>query len=313
MAAPNKTGLDYFPFDVDFFEDEKLEAISGEFGLKGELATIKLLCAVYKNGYFVVWNNLFKMKLLKRLPGVSTELLEQIVNRLVLWGFFDKSLFDSDKVLTSNGIQKRYFEATKRRQSKASLIYVISNEVNVNINPPTANINDNINEQRKGKESKVNESKQNEENEKEVFSSSSPNVVPDFVLEERAKLAEDLRNNPPGFRSPPLSLEEYEEVLGNSRTLLEAACMTRKITESEFSISIREFFLEKKAIDHRPKSQQDVMQHYLNWLTIWKAKRDKQESKETVGKLRKQANSLTVADEKIKSKGGYLTASDIDN
>ncbi len=106
MARPNKTGLDYFPFDVDFFEDEKIEAISGEFGMKGELATIKLLCAVYNNGYFAVWNNLLKMKLLKRLPGISIDLLDQIVNRLVQWGFFEKSLFDSDMVLTSNGILK---------------------------------------------------------------------------------------------------------------------------------------------------------------------------------------------------------------
>ncbi len=30
MARPNKQGLDYFPLDVDFFNDEKIEAISGE-------------------------------------------------------------------------------------------------------------------------------------------------------------------------------------------------------------------------------------------------------------------------------------------
>ena len=127
MARPNKQGLEYFPLDVDFFDDEKIEAISGEFGMKGELATVKLLCAVYRNGYFAIWNDLLKNKLLKRLPGVSPELLEQIVNRLVLWGFFDKSLFDSDKVLTSNGIQKRFFEATKRRKEGLCMQYVINN------------------------------------------------------------------------------------------------------------------------------------------------------------------------------------------
>ena len=34
MARPNKEGLDYFPFDVDFFSDEKIGSISGEFGIK---------------------------------------------------------------------------------------------------------------------------------------------------------------------------------------------------------------------------------------------------------------------------------------
>lgn len=117
MARPDKTGLDYFPFDIDFFEDEKIEAISGEFGLKGEIAVIRLLCAVYRNGYFIVWTEMLKMKLLKCLPGVSDDLLEQIVNRLVRWGFFDKTLFDSVKVLTSKGIQRRYFNIVRRRKN----------------------------------------------------------------------------------------------------------------------------------------------------------------------------------------------------
>lgn len=37
MARPNKMGLDYFPFDVDFFNDEKIVAISGNSGLKEKL------------------------------------------------------------------------------------------------------------------------------------------------------------------------------------------------------------------------------------------------------------------------------------
>lgn len=58
MARPAKEGLDYFPLDVGIFEDEKIEAIAGEFGIKGELAVIKLLCAIYKKGYFILWDDL---------------------------------------------------------------------------------------------------------------------------------------------------------------------------------------------------------------------------------------------------------------
>ena len=119
MPRPDKIGLDYFPFDVDFFEDEKIGAISGEFGLKGEMTVIRLLCAVYRNGYFALWEDKLKMKLLKGLPGVSEDLLEQIVNRLVRWEIFDKNLFDSVRVLTSKGIQHRFFSATRRRRNMA--------------------------------------------------------------------------------------------------------------------------------------------------------------------------------------------------
>lgn len=129
MARPNKIGLDYFPLDVDIFEDEKISAISGEFGIKGEITVIKLLCAIYRNGYFILWNDLLKFKLLKNLPGISSELIESIVNRLVLWGFFDKSLFDSVKVLTSKGIQKRYFEAVRRRKDSVDLPYLLKDNV----------------------------------------------------------------------------------------------------------------------------------------------------------------------------------------
>lgn len=137
MSRPIKTGLDYFPFDVDFFQDEKIEAISVEFGIKGEIATIKLLCAIYRNGYFILWNDRLKIKLLKNLPGVSSELLEQIVNRLCKWGFFDEALFTSVKVLTSKGIQNRFFSITKRRQKIDDFPYLLletekcNNRVNV--------------------------------------------------------------------------------------------------------------------------------------------------------------------------------------
>lgn len=117
--------MDYFPFDVDFFDDEKIAAISGEFGIKGEIAAIKLLCAVYRNGYFLEWNERLQMKLLRELPGVSVDLLSQIVGRLVRWGFFDEHLFNSSAVLTSRGIQKRYFAIAYRRIADANLPYVI--------------------------------------------------------------------------------------------------------------------------------------------------------------------------------------------
>lgn len=128
MARPNKAGLDQFPLDVDFFDSDAMVAISGEFGLKGEITVIKLLCAVYRNGYFILWNELFQMKLLRSLPGVSVELLTQIVDRLVKWNFFNKELFLSAKVLTSVDIQRRFFNAARRRKHDNALPYLLINQ-----------------------------------------------------------------------------------------------------------------------------------------------------------------------------------------
>lgn len=129
MARPEERGLKYYPFDVDFFNDEKIEAISGEFGIKGEIVAVKLLCAIYRNGYFIEWSDLYKMKLLRNLPGISSELLDAIIRRLVKWGFFNEHLFNSDKILTSTGIQRRYFEAARRRKLSGPFLYVIDKEM----------------------------------------------------------------------------------------------------------------------------------------------------------------------------------------
>lgn len=125
MARPRKQGLEYFPFECDFFGREAVVAIAGEFGLKGELVTVKLLCAVYRNGYFVEWSELFRYKFLKEVPGVSIELLEQIVRRLVKWGFFDEGLFNSEGVLTSEAIQECYFNATRLRITEPDLPHIL--------------------------------------------------------------------------------------------------------------------------------------------------------------------------------------------
>lgn len=116
MARPSKTGLDYFPFDVDFFHDEKILSIAKEFGPKGELCVVKLLCAVYRNGYFILWDDAMRNKMLMDMPCINKGLLEQIVGRLVRWNFFEQGLFNSAKVLTSIGIQKRYFSAIRGRK-----------------------------------------------------------------------------------------------------------------------------------------------------------------------------------------------------
>lgn len=174
MARPVKEGLDYFPLYVDIFEDEKIEAISGEFGIKGEIIVVKLLCAIYKKGYFILWSDLIIAQMLKRLPGISKDLLNNVVERLVLWEFFDKDLFHSAGILTSEQIQENFFEATKRRKSPKPTLYVLDkflendnsiknyvNGVNVDINTQAKGVNVDINTQSKVKESKVKDSVSN--------------------------------------------------------------------------------------------------------------------------------------------------------
>lgn len=114
MARPQKTGLDYFPFNVDLFDDEKVIPISSEFGPKGECVVVRVLCAIYRNGYFAECSDAFKFKIANQAK-VSHTLVSEVINGLVKWGFFDKSVFDSFGVITGRGIQKRWKEAVRKR------------------------------------------------------------------------------------------------------------------------------------------------------------------------------------------------------
>ena len=164
MARLRKIGLDYFPLDVSFFENEKIEALSGEFGIKGEITVIKLFCEIYKNGYYLEWNDLQKMKLLKRLPGINVTLLQQILNRLLKWGIFNEEIFLQYSVITSKNIQKQFIDSTKRRKDNSINEYAL---INVYINDTSSSINVNINTTSSGQsvnkitQSKVKESKVN--------------------------------------------------------------------------------------------------------------------------------------------------------
>lgn len=161
MARPIKTGLDYFSFDVDFFDDDKIQLISAEFGIKGEIIAIKLLCKIYKNGYYYSWGQdeslLFSSK-----NGYDNNLVNEVVKRLIKRSFFNEGVFNTHQILTSRGIQRRFFEAKTRAKEVfifQEYLLIDINEYNKSINVNINSINDNISTQRKEKESKVKQSK----------------------------------------------------------------------------------------------------------------------------------------------------------
>ena len=53
LARPKKSGLSYFPLDVDFFEDPKIKILRARYGRDGIMFYIYLLCEIYKQGYYI--------------------------------------------------------------------------------------------------------------------------------------------------------------------------------------------------------------------------------------------------------------------
>ena len=162
MARPQKEGLDYFPFDVDFFENDKVKLISAEFGgWKGELVMIRLLAKIYKNGYYYKWGKDECLLLTKAIGAVdcSYNFIQEVIAGLVRRCFFDKEYFNQFGVLTSTSIQEVYVKATVERKSLKDRPYwlLLSSDETpfTEVNPPNNGVNPPINPQIKGKKNKT--------------------------------------------------------------------------------------------------------------------------------------------------------------
>ena len=129
-----KAGLDYYSMDVDFFDDEKVEFVAAKYGEIGELILVKLLCRIYRNCYFLRFNEDDCLLFSKRSgENITYDLVTNVVNEAIKRDFFDKNIFDKYGVLTSNGIQRRYLEATQRRKETEIILEYMVNGLNVNI------------------------------------------------------------------------------------------------------------------------------------------------------------------------------------
>lgn len=122
MARPKKIGLDYFPFDVDLFDDPKVLPVSVEFGAIGESILTRLLCAIYREGYCAQWTDGLKFKIANQAK-VNEDVVTNVVIKLVKYHFFNEEMFTQHKILTSSGVQKRWKEATRKRVKLSDKIY----------------------------------------------------------------------------------------------------------------------------------------------------------------------------------------------
>lgn len=118
MSRPIKKGLTYFPFDVDIFQDGKIRRLRSRYGNDGIIAYIYLLCSVYSSeGYYLNYDDDF-LELMADDLQMSVNNIGQILNYLLSRSLFDDILFQSVKVLSSTGIQRRYQEAIKTKALK---------------------------------------------------------------------------------------------------------------------------------------------------------------------------------------------------
>lgn len=120
MARLRKDGLNYFPLDVDFFDDEKIKILEARYGADGITLYLYLLCRIYRQGYYIQVNEDFEYLVSAELK-MGADKVKQVLTFLLSRSLFDNTLFQSDAVLTSAGIQKRWQIAKKEAARKTPI------------------------------------------------------------------------------------------------------------------------------------------------------------------------------------------------
>lgn len=118
MGRPQKEGIEYFSLDVDFFADRKIKVLKGRFGAEGITYYLYLLCEIYReHGYYLECDEDLDYVSSSEL-GIDPKKIAQMRTFLLERSLFDSALFQSEHILTSAGVQRRYQLAVKARAAK---------------------------------------------------------------------------------------------------------------------------------------------------------------------------------------------------
>lgn len=136
MARPAKKGLDYFPFDVGFFEDIKIKRLKSRYGTDGICLYLYILTQIYAEGYYLKIENEEDFyddinDTLAIEEGKARQIIKYCSDRSmiveIIPGEIDSPQIRSGtvkgvKVLTAAGIQMRYAQAMKKRKKSLAKV-----------------------------------------------------------------------------------------------------------------------------------------------------------------------------------------------
>ena len=123
MARISKSGLDYFPLDVNFLQDRKVRRISSRHHAAGIAALTSLFCLIYKEkGFYVAWNQDTLFDISQEVCCEEEE-MQAIIDDCLSVGLFDTYIYKEYGILTSQAIQEQYHKiiTDSRRKYKLPL------------------------------------------------------------------------------------------------------------------------------------------------------------------------------------------------
>ena len=113
--------MDYFPFDIDTFQDIKIRKLIKYQSGKAVTVYALLLCLIYKGGYYMRWDEELPF-IISEQTGFEEVYIQEVIKSCMVLGLFSKELFDKERVLTSKGIQERYRDICKQINRKCDFV-----------------------------------------------------------------------------------------------------------------------------------------------------------------------------------------------
>ena len=291
MGRNREIGLSYFPFSVDTFSDIKIRKLIKYQGGKAVTVYALLLCLIYKRGYYMRWDEELPF-IVSEQTGFEEAYIQEVINSCLALGLFSKSLYDSDRVLTSKGIQTRYAEAMIffRRKTEICAFSLVSSEEN-GISSAFMPINSakTPRKEREGKEKKETDYVGKEKPAPQEFESFSSSESPNDPVNTSFGSKKISGCGAAAFspRNPRRTFDENVQDCLNSPQWQESALVSAGFSlqeRMEFSLDEwkRYFELFRKnncAYGHSDETLREFRGHFTNWLRIQRNEQIKKQQK----------------------------------
>lgn len=120
MARTKKT-LYYFPVDTDLYQDIKVRKLIKAKGGAAVAVFINLLCQIYKEGYYMKMDPDTPF-LVSEACGMTEDYVRDVIAFCVNIELFDGGMLEACDILTSRGIQERYYSICKLTRRKNDVV-----------------------------------------------------------------------------------------------------------------------------------------------------------------------------------------------
>ena len=169
MGRSPKMGLDYFPLQTDVGSDPKIKKLIRRGGKDAWVVFSWMLVLIYHEGYFSDADTI-KESITWDFRDIDEDVVENCFTLMADLNLINKELFETERIITSRGIQRQYVSSTKRRNEINTDNYWLLNACNnpISVDRNVVSVNNNPISVCEGTQKEKEKERENKRKEKET-------------------------------------------------------------------------------------------------------------------------------------------------